>query len=144
MADGFSMSLLAGTPVPETARPGDAGFDLRAREAVLIPAGGRALVPTGVRVSLPADRVAYVCSRSGLALHHGIAVLNAPGVVDSNYRGEVGVILRNESGEDYRVEPGDRIAQLVVQRVELPDWEVVEELESSVRGDGGFGSSGRG
>lgn len=142
VTERFLLSVVPGSAIPDTAHAGDAGMDLRAREDAVVPARGRTLVPTGVRLSLPEDCVAYVCSRSGLALNHGVAVLNAPGVVDSGYRGEVGVILFNTADSDYRVRRGDKVAQMVIQRVVLPEWEVVAELDATDRGTGGFGSSG--
>lgn len=132
-------------PRPSYAHPGDAGADLRARADVLLAAGGgRALVPTGVAVALPPGHAGLVLPRSGLALRHGVTVLNTPGLVDSGYRGELKVILVNTDPEtDYQVSRGDRIAQLVIQRVEEAHLAVVDELPSSARAGGGFGSSGR-
>jgi dUTP pyrophosphatase len=133
-------------PLPSYARPGDAGVDLVAREDVLIPcAGGRALVPTGVAVALPAGHAGFVLPRSGLALTHGITCLNTPGLIDSGYRGELKVVLLNtDPTTDHQVHRGDRIAQLVVQRVEHVDFEVVDALaDDSERGHGGFGHTGR-
>jgi dUTP pyrophosphatase len=132
-------------PLPAYARPGDAGADLLARESVKLRCGGgRALVPTGLALALPDGYAALVMPRSGLALRHGITCLNTPGVIDSGYRGEVCVLLVNTDPEStYVVERGDRIAQLVVQRVEQADFEAVEELPASERGAGGFGHSGR-
>lgn len=131
-------------PLPAYAHPGDAGLDLRAREdAEIAPAGGRALVPTGVAVAIPAGYAGFVLPRSGLALHHGVGVVNAPGLIDSAYRGELKVILLNtDPTEPFIVRRGDRIAQLVVQRVEAVSWSVVEALDGEDRG-GGFGHSGR-
>ena len=134
-------------PLPTYAHPGDAGLDLPAREDAVVGAGGgRALVPTGIAVAIPAGHAGFVVPRSGLALQHGIAVVNAPGLIDSSYRGEVKVILLNtDPTDDYQVHRGDRIAQLVVQRVEEVAWQVVDdvdELDGHDRG-GGFGHSGR-
>jgi dUTP pyrophosphatase len=134
-------------PLPDYAHPGDAGLDLLAREdAVVGAAGGRALVPTGIVVAIPSGHAGFVVPRSGLALRHGIAVVNTPGLIDSSYRGEVKVILLNtDPADDYHVHRGDRIAQLVVQRVEEVVWQVVDEvgdLDGHDRG-GGFGHSGR-
>jgi dUTP diphosphatase len=119
-------------------------MDLLAREdAVVGAAGGRALVPTGIAVAVPSGHAGFVVPRSGLALRHGISVVNAPGLIDSAYRGEVMVILLNtDPTADYQVHRGDRIAQLVVQRVDEVGWEVVDELDGHDRG-GGFGHSGR-
>ena len=131
-------------PLPSTAYDGDAGYDLYAREdAVITPAGGRALVPTGIAFALPAGHAGFVLPRSGLALRHGITMVNTPGLIDSGYRGEIKVILLNtDPSEPYRVRRGDRIAQLVVQRVAEVSWSVVESLDGNDRG-GGFGHSGR-
>jgi len=131
-------------PLPTAASPGSAGVDLRAAvesEVVLRP-GERALVPTGFVLEIPAGWEGQVRPRSGLALRHGIGVLNAPGTIDSDYRGEVGVILVNLGTADFPVRRGDRIAQLVFARTEPVEWEEAEELEGSRRGEGGFGSTG--
>jgi dUTP pyrophosphatase len=131
-------------PLPAYAHPGDAGLDLHAREDATVPAGGgRVLVPTGIALAVPPGHAGLVLPRSGLALRHGIGVANAPGLIDAAYRGELQVILLNTDPEhDYDVHRGDRIAQLVVQRVEEVAWQVVETLEGLDRG-GGFGHSGR-
>lgn len=132
-------------PVPTYAREGDGGLDLFARAAVRIDAGGgRALVPTGIAIALPAGYAGFVQPRSGLALNHGVTVLNAPGLIDSGYRDEIRVLLVNtDPRRDYDVHVGDRVAQLVVQRVERVSFELVEDLPPSERGLGGFGHSGR-
>ena len=139
--------LGAGATLPAYARPGDAGADLVAREDVVLAAGGgRAAVPTGVAVAIPDGWAGFVLPRSGLALRHGVTALNAPGLVDSGYRGELVVVLVNTDPDaDYTVHRGDRIAQLVVQRVEAATFAVVEELppSTSPRGTGGFGHTGR-
>jgi dUTP pyrophosphatase len=127
---------------PAYTRPGDAGADLRAAEDAVIPAHGRALVGTGVAIALPDGFAAFVHPRSGLALRHGITVLNTPGTIDAGYRGEIRVILFNTGDEDVTVHVGDRIAQLVVQRVERAEFIRVERLPGSARGTGGFGSTG--
>src|SRR5438477_1346325 len=131
--------------MPSYARVGDAGADLLAREGVLLAArGGRALVPTGVAVAIPAGWAGFVLPRSGLALRHGVTCLNTPGLIDSGYRDELKVLLVNTDPEhDYAVERGDRIAQLVIQPVERASFVVVGDLEASERGLGGFGHSGR-
>ena len=131
-------------PLPAYAHPGDAGLDLHARvDATIPPGGGRALVPTGISVAIPPGHTAFVLPRSGLALRHGVTVVNAPGLIDAAYRGEVKVVLLNtDPHEAYEVHRGDRIAQLVVQRVEEVVWHVVEALDGEDRG-GGFGHSGR-
>lgn len=135
-------------PLPAYATPGDAGLDLVARErAVVAAAGGRATVPTGIAIAIPPGHGGFVQPRSGLAARHGITVLNAPGLIDAGYRGEILVVLLNtDPSSDYIVERGDRIAQLVVQRVEQVAWEpvrTVDDLPSSVRGAGGHGHTGR-
>ena len=131
-------------PLPTYAHPGDAGLDLHAREdAHLAAGGGRALVPTGIAVAIPPGHAVFVLPRSGLALRHGIGLVNAPGLIDAAYRGEVKVVLLNtDPGTDYTVHRGDRIAQLVVQRVDEVAWQVVDTLDGVDRG-GGFGHSGR-
>lgn len=133
-----------GLELPAYAHAGDAGLDLRATVAVDVAAGGgRALVPTGIAVALPEGYAGFVLPRSGNALHRGLTVANAPGLIDCAYRGEVQVILLNtDPHEDVRIERGERIAQLVVQRVEQVSWRVVDELSADHRG-GGFGHSGR-
>jgi dUTP pyrophosphatase len=132
-------------PLPAAAHEGDAGYDLRAREAVVLPpGGGRAAVPTGVAVAIPLGWAGLVLPRSGLALRHGVSCLNAPGLIDAGYRDEIRVILVNhDPTEPFKVEVGDRIAQLVIQRAEPVEWEAVEDLGESSRGMGGFGSTGR-
>src|SRR5213083_2744736 len=132
-------------PLPAYANVGDAGLDLLAREpASLRAGGGRALVPTGVAVAIPEGYAGFVQPRSGLALRHGVTCLNTPGLIDSGYRDELRVLLVNTDPQTtYKVERGDRIAQLVIQRVEQAAFEVVDELPASDRGLGGFGSSGR-
>ena len=132
-------------PVPAYAHDGDAGADLVAREdAVLRAGGGRALVPTGVAVALPPGHAGFVQPRSGLALRHGVTCLNTPGLIDCGYRDELKVLLINtDPTEDYEIHRGDRIAQLVVQRVESCVFQIVDELPDTTRGLGGFGSSGR-
>ena len=131
-------------PLPRAAHEGDAGVDLHARVDVRLGAGGgRALVPTGIAVAIPEGHFGMVVPRSGLAVRHGVTLVNSPGIIDAAYRGELQVVLINtDPREDYDVRRGDRVAQLVVQRVEAVDWEVVEELGGPDRG-GGFGHSGR-
>ncbi len=132
-------------PLPAYARAGDAGADLVAREgAVLAAAGGRAIVPTGIALALPAGYAGFVQPRSGLASRHGVTVLNAPGLIDAGYRAEIGVLLINhDPTNEFVVTRGDRIAQLVIQRVEEANFHLVAELEASERGLGGFGHTGR-
>ena len=132
-------------PLPAYARTGDAAVDLVAAENVLLIAGGgRGVVPTGVAVALPDGWAGLVLPRSGLAARHGVTVLNSPGLVDSGYRGELRVVLVNtDPTSDYQVSRGDRVAQLLVQRVEPVLFTVSEELPASERGVGGFGHTGR-
>ena len=131
-------------PLPQFAHAGDAGVDLYAREdTVLAPNGGRALMPTGIAIAIPLGYAGFVLPRSGLALHNGISVVNAPGLIDSHYRGELKVVLLNtDPTRPYHVYRGDRIAQLVIQKVEDVSWVEVTELDANNRG-GGFGHSGR-
>lgn len=129
---------------PSYAHPGDAGADLHAAEALTLQPGERAMVGTGVRIALPDGHVAFVVPRSGLAAKHGITIVNAPGTVDAGYRGEIKVILLNTGSEPHAIAVGDRIAQVIVQRVERARFVQVDELPGSDRGEGGFGSSGIG
>jgi dUTP pyrophosphatase len=130
-------------PLPAYEHPGDAGLDLRARADVSLAPGERALVLTGIAIALPAGYVALVCPRSGLALRHGVGLVNSPGVIDAGYRGEIGVIVVNHDREaTVALRRGDRIAQLVVQRVEAARLVEVADLPGSHRGEGGFGSTG--
>lgn len=121
-----------------------AGMDLRANlaEPVLLRPLERAMIPTGLYIALPEGYEAQVRPRSGLAAKKGITVLNTPGTIDADYRGEIRVILVNLSAEDFVIEPGERIAQMVVARHERVEWEAVDELEETLRGTGGFGSTG--
>ena len=132
-------------PLPDYARAGDAGADLLARTEVTLSAGGgRAAVPTGIALAIPPGHAGFVQPRSGLALHHGVTCLNTPGLIDAGYRDELAVLLVNtDPATDYVVHRGDRIAQLVIQRVERATFVPVEALGSSERGHGGFGSTGR-
>lgn len=133
-------------PAPFYATPGSAAMDLHAcvDEAVTIPAGGRAVIPTGLAIALPsADYVALVFARSGLGIKHGVAPANCVGVIDSDYRGEVMVGLQNSGKEDYTVSPGDRIAQLMITPVVQAQIRLVDELDKTERGAGGFGSTGQ-
>jgi dUTP pyrophosphatase len=133
-----------GRPLPSYANSGDAGLDLMAASAVTLKPGARALVPTGVAVAIPPGYAGLVLPRSGRALREGLALANSPGLIDSGYRGELKVILVNlDCEEPIYVARGDKIAQLVVQRVEDVEIEVTDDLPSSERGAGGFGSSGR-
>ncbi len=130
-------------PVPVSTHPGDAGVDLRARETTTLGPGERALIPTGVAVAIPDGHVGLVAPRSGLATRHGIGVVNAPGIVDSGYRGELQVVMVNHGSEVVTLARGDRIAQLVVVPFATPAFDLVDELPGSSRGSDGFGSSGR-
>lgn len=128
---------------PSYAHPGDAGADLRTRVEVRLAPGERVLVPTGVSIALPEGFVALIHPRSGLATKHGLTIVNAPGTVDAGYRGEIAVTLLNtDSQQSINLARGDRIAQMVIQRVEQARFVPVEELPESVRGTGGFGSTG--
>jgi dUTP pyrophosphatase len=131
-------------PLPGRATPGSAGVDLHAalEQELVVEPGERALVPTGVALAVPPGYEAQVRPRSGLALRHGIVLPNAPGTIDSDYRGEVKIILLNAGREPFRVQRGDRVAQLVVSPVCQVEWREVETLPASDRGPAGFGSSG--
>ena len=128
---------------PNYAKPGDAGMDLRSNEEVIIPSLGRALVKTGLFMAIPAGHEGQVRPRSGAAIKQGLTVLNAPGTVDSGYRGEVGVILFNASAEEITIEVGDRVAQMVFAAHDTATVELVDELDETERGAGGFGSTGK-
>ena len=131
-------------PLPAYARPGDAGADLVARVGATVKAGGgRALIPTGIRLAIPDGYAGFVQPRSGLALRHGVTLVNSPGLIDSGYRDEIAVIVINtDPSSDFEIRRGDRIAQLVVQKVELATFRPVSELPDSARGLGGFGHTG--
>ena len=131
-------------PLPSYATAASAGMDIRAdlKEPVQLGVGERKLIPTGLFIELPVGYEAQVRPRSGLALKQGITCLNAPGTIDADYRGELGIILINHSNEVQVIQPGDRIAQLVVQSVVTCNWESVSELTDSTRGQGGFGHTG--
>jgi len=132
-----------GLPMPRRAHPGDAGSDLYAVADVELAPGQRAVIATGVAIALPDGYAAFVHPRSGLAAEHGVTIVNAPGTVDAGYRGEIKVIVLNTDSErSVRLRRGDRIAQLVIQRVEKPVFLEVETLPGSQRGDGGYGSTG--
>ena len=136
--------LDADLPLPKLAHVGDAGLDIySAIDVVLAPNGGRALVPAGIAISIPLGYAGFVLPRSGLALNHGISLVNTPGLIDSHYRGEIKVVMLNtDQSRPYHVSRGDRIAQLVIQRVEEVTWTEVDTLDDNDRG-GGFGHSGR-
>lgn len=137
-----------GLPLPAYETEGSAGMDLRAavpeEQPVTLPPGGRALIPTGLTIALPADHEAQVRPRSGLALKFGVTCLNSPGTIDADYRGEVGVILANLGAEPFVVRRGDRIAQMVIAPVTRGAFDIVESLDDTARGAGGFGSTGAG
>ena len=131
-------------PLPRYAKAGDAGADLYSRVDLTLKPGERALVPTGIAIALPNGYAAFVHPRSGLAIKHGISMVNTPGTVDAGYRGELQVILINHDlSNDFAIKRGDRIAQLVIQRVEEAEFVEVDHLPGSSRSDGGFGSTGR-
>ena len=132
-----------GLPLPARAHPGDAGTDLFAAEEVELAPGQRALVPTGIAIALPDGYAGFVHPRSGLAARHGVTIVNAPGTVDAGYRGEIRVTLLNtDPDRPVRFQRGDRIAQLIIQRVAYPVFHEVATLPGSARGDSGFGSTG--
>lgn len=134
-----------GVPLPVYETAGSAGMDLRAaiHAPIALQPGDRALIPTGFRIALEPEFEAQVRPRSGLALKHGVTVLNSPGTIDSDYRGEVGIILANFGGEPFTVNRGDRIAQMVVARYDQANIIEVSTLEDTTRGAGGFGSTGK-
>lgn len=143
IADVLVVRLDPGIPMPAYEHPGDAGFDLRARIDVEIAPGARALVPTGLAIALPRGYAAFVHPRSGLAVRSGVTVVNAPGTIDAGFRGEINVGLVNlDPSEGVSIARGDRIAQVVVQRVSLARLHEVDRLPGSHRGTGGFGSTG--
>ena len=127
---------------PTYAQPGDAGADLRSTEALVLPPGKRHTVGTGVRIALPNGFAGFVHPRSGIASKYGITVVNAPGTIDAGYRGELRVTLLNTGSEPFEIARGDRIAQLVIQKVEIAEFLAVQALPDSYRGDAGFGSTG--
>ena len=131
--------------LPRYATPLSAGMDVRANidEAVVLRPLERAMIPTGLSIELPEGYEMQIRPRSGLAAKHGITLLNSPGTIDADYRGEIRVILVNLSNEEFRIEAGERIAQMVVARHEQVEWELAEELAESERGEGGFGSTGK-
>ena len=132
-----------GLPMPAREHPGDAGLDLRSRLDVRLEPGGRSLVPTGIAIALPSGFAAFVHPRSGMALRHGVTVLNAPGTIDAGYRGAISIILVNHDRfEAFDIARGDRIAQLIVSPVVTAAMVEVSDLPGSHRGSGGFGSTG--
>jgi len=131
-------------PLPAYESAQAAGMDLRAAvtDTMVVAPGERAMVPTGIRIALPTGTEAQVRPRSGLAIRHGISMVNSPGTIDADYRGEVKVLLINHGQEPFTIQRGDRIAQMVIAPVLQADWAIVEDLEATVRGDGGFGHTG--
>ncbi len=136
----------SGHPLPEYSTANSAGMDLRAKlkEPITLKPMERRLIPTGLYIELPKGFEAQIRPRSGLALKKGISVVNTPGTIDADYRGEVGIILINLSGEDFVVNNGERICQMVINKVETISWSLVDSLEETERGAGGFGHTGRG
>ncbi len=132
-------------PLPRFMTPGAAGMDIFAanREDVILPAGGRALIPTGIAIAMPANCEAQIRPRSGLALKHGLTLLNTPGTIDSDYRGEIKLIVINLGEEDYTLKRGERIAQMIFAQVLHPEIVEVESLDQTDRGAGGFGHTGK-
>lgn len=132
-------------PLPAYETDASAGLDLRAfiEEPIVLKSLERKLIPTGLKMELPKGYEAQIRPRSGLALKNGISLLNAPGTIDADYRGDIGIILVNLSTEDFTVNPGDRIAQMVIAKFEQIRWDLVEELSETERGAGGFGSTGK-
>lgn len=130
--------------LPEYATPQSAGMDLRAdiTEPITLQPLERALIPTGLHIALPVGYEAQIRPRSGLAIKHGITCLNTPGTIDADYRGDVGVILVNLSNQEFTINPGERIAQMIIGKFEQVEWEVVDELDKTERGEGGFGHTG--
>lgn len=120
----------------------DAGLDLKANEKKVLPAGDYKLIKTGLKIAIPPGYAGFIYPRSGLALKHGITVLNADGVIDPGYRGELGIILINHGDKEFRINRGDRIAQLIIQKTFTVEWEETDKLDSSKRGQGGFGHTG--
>lgn len=142
-AINISIVLESGANIPSYATSGAAGADLRSTERLILPSGARAMVRTGVRMAIPAGFEVQIRPRSGLAIKHGITMVNSPGTIDSDYRGEVKVLMINHGHEPFTIEVGERIAQMVVCPVVRASFEVVNDLEETQRGEGGFGSTGR-
>ncbi len=134
-----------GVQLPKYESKGDAGLDVRANivEPITLKSLERKLIPTGLKVSIPEGYEIQVRPRSGMALKHGITMLNTPGTIDSDYRGDIGLIVANLSDKDYTIQPNERLGQLVLNKVEQIEWEVVETLDVTERGAGGFGSTGK-
>ena len=132
----------ADVPLPKYAHEGDAGMDLYSAEYLVLKPGERKVVSAGIKIAVPEGYEAQIRPKSGLTLNHGITVLNTPGTIDAGYRGTVGVILINHSNEDFKIEKGSKIAQIVINKIETVEVEEVEELDETKRGEGGFGSTG--
>lgn len=131
-------------PLPKMAHDGDAGCDLYSRIDISLAPGQRALVPTGVALSIPEGYAGFVQPRSGLALKHGITIVNTPGLIDSKYRGEIcAIMLNTDKDKIFEIKRGERICQLVIQQVVSPKYIITEELDDTARGKGGFGSTGK-
>lgn len=128
--------------LPKYAHPGDAGLDLYAAEDKLLKPMERAMIPTGIKIAVPNGYEAQIRPRSGLAVNHGISVVNTPGTIDSGYRGEVMVLAINLSNKEYKIEEGTKIAQMIINKVEQAEFEEVDELDDTTRGEGGMGSTG--
>lgn len=139
---GVKVVNISGLDLPEYKTEGSAGMDLRSAVDTTLNPGCRILVPTLIQIALPKGYEAQVRPRSGLALKYGVTVLNSPGTIDSDYRGEIGVILINQGDKPFEIKKGDRIAQLVISRYEQIDWDPVDSLDETERGAGGFGHSG--
>lgn len=144
MLESIQMVISAGVAEPTRATTGASGYDLKANltEPVVLPSLGRTIVPTGIKLAIPEGYEAQVRPRSGLAAKHGVTVLNTPGTIDADYRGDIGVILVNLSADPFTINPGERIAQLVFQKIEVPTLVSVETLSETCRGASGFGSTG--
>ncbi len=142
VSDSIEIPIQADS-LPVYAHPGDAGADIRSAEQLTLAPGERALVATGIRLALPEGYAAFIVPRSGLAVRHGVTVLNAPGTVDAGYRGEVKVpLINHDPREAFEISPGDRIAQMIIMPVAQHRFIPTETLDETVRGDGGFGSTG--
>ena len=128
--------------IPKYAHQGDAGVDLYSTEDYILKPGERSLVSTGIKIAVPEGYEAQIRPKSGLAVNHGISVCNTPGTVDSSYRGEVGCIIINHGKEEFKIEKGKKIAQMIFNKVEQAEFQEVEELNNTTRGEGGFGSTG--
>ena len=143
MVEVLVTRLDPGIPLPAYAQPGDAGADLRSAVDITLAPGERAMVPTGIAIALPDGHAAFVHPRSGLAIKHGLSMVNTPGTIDAGYRGEISVLLINhDPSEPIDIKRGDRIAQLIIQKVEQAAFIETVELPDSSRGSGGFGSTG--